>query len=370
MKKALIGLVMSGLVLSLWLGGCSSQKQQGQQPSAVFGETDKKPEKITTEQASKAEPAAGAVKKEDRREGAGHLVADKMDHDFGMIEPGEKLYGKYTLTNDGKETLEVDKIGKSCGCTEPKLDSYVLKPGESTTLSFSFKAGSNPGKVKKNVWVTTRAPSLPDKLTLTLSADIRKIMDIKPERLSFDIKESASNKGTIVLTSTDGKPFKVTGCTSTGSVVDVTYDADKEATEHTLTYAARTDKLRESATGLLSIKTSSPKAPDLTVHFDSVWPFSVYPTTKHFRKLVPGQTETSTVKVVSNFGEPFELGEISSKRGLLSVASATKTEDGYQVEIAFSVPADSTKKYVSDILTINIKDHPGDSVEVRCYSRP
>jgi len=373
MRKALIGLVMSSLVLSLslWFGGCSSQKQQEQQPSAVFSETDEKPEKITDEQARKAKPAAGVVKKEERREGAGHLVADKMDYDFGMIEPGEKLYGKYTLTNDGKETVEIDKnIGKSCGCTEPKLDSYVLKPGESTTLSFSFKAGSNPGKVKKKVWVTTRAPSLPDKLTLTLSADIRKIMDIKPERLSFDIKESASNKGTIALKSTDGKAFKVTGCTSTGDVMDVTYDADKEATEHTLTYVAKTDKLREHANGLLSIKTSSPKAESLVVHFDSVWPFSVYPTTKHFRKVAPGQTETSNVKVVSNFGEPFELGEISNKRGFVSVTSTTKTEDGYQVEIAFTVPADATKKYVSDILTINIKDHPGDSVEVRCYSRP
>jgi hypothetical protein len=368
MKKTLIGLMMSSLVLSLWLCGCSSQKQQ---PSAVSGEANEKLEKITTEQARKVAPAADTVKKEDRREGAGHLVADKMDYDFGMIEPGEKLYGKYTLTNDGKETLNIDeKVGKSCGCTEPKLDSYVLKPGESTTLSFSFKAGTNPGKVKKNVWVTTQAPSLPDKLTLTLSADIRKVMDIKPERLSFDIKESASNKGTIVLKSTDGQPFKITGCTSTGSVVDVTYDADKEAIEHTLTYAAKTDKLREYANGLLSIKTSSPKAKDLIVRFDSVWPFSVYPTTKHFRNLVPGKTETSDVKVVSNFGEPFELGEFSSKGGFLSVAGTTKTEDGYQVEIAFTIPADSTKKYVSDILTINIKDRPKDSVEVRCYSRP
>jgi hypothetical protein len=368
MKKTLIGLVISGVVLSLWLGGCSSQKQQ---PSAVFGETDEKPEKITTEQARKAEPATGIGKKEDRREGAGHLVADKMDYDFGMIEPGEKLYGKYTLTNDGKETVEIDKnVGKSCGCTEPKLDSYVLKPGESTTLSFSFKASTDPGKVKKKVWVTTKAPSLPDKLTLTLSADIRKIMDIKPERLSFDIKESAPNKGTIVLKSTDGQPFKVTGCTSTGDVMDVTYDADKEATEHSLTYTARTDKLREHANGLLSIKTSSPKAKDLVVYFDSTWPFAVYPTTKHFRKVAPGQTETSNVKVMSNFGEPFELGEFSSKSGFLTVAGTTKTEDGYQVEIAFTIPADSTKKYVSDILTINIKDHPKDSVEVRCYSRP
>jgi hypothetical protein len=178
MKKTLIGLVISGVVLSLWLCGCSSQKQQ---PSAVLSESNEKPEKITTEQARKVAPAADAVKKEDRWEGAGHLVADKMDYDFGMIEPGEKLYGKYILTNDGKETLEIGKeVGKSCGCTEPKLDSYVLKPGESTTLSFSFKAGTNSGKVKKKVWVTTQAPSLPDKLTLTLSADIRKIMDIKP----------------------------------------------------------------------------------------------------------------------------------------------------------------------------------------------
>ncbi len=183
MKKTLTGPAICGVILALWLGGCASQTQK---PSVVFSKTGEQPKKITTEQVRKASPAAD--KKDGRRENAGHLVADRTDYDFGTIEPKQKLNGKYILTNDGKETIEINKqIGKSCGCTTPKLDSYILKPGESTTLSFSYKASTRPGKVKKKVWVTTKPTALPAKLTLTHSAKIRKIMDIKPKRLSSSI---------------------------------------------------------------------------------------------------------------------------------------------------------------------------------------
>ncbi len=47
----------------------------------------------------------------------------------------------------------------------------------------------------------------------------------------------------------------------------------------------------------------------------------------------------------------------------------TKSEDGYNIEIAFNMPKDSQKQIVDDALLIKIKNHPKDTVEVKCYGR-
>ena len=98
-------------------------------------------------------------------------------------------------------------------------------------------------------------------------------------------------------------------------------------------------------------------------------PFTAHPSIRHFLKLARGKEQTEYIKVITNFQEEFELGEITSQKNLVKVIETTKIKEGYQLKVAMSPPQDEKRKIFTDYLTINIKDHPKDSLKVRCSGR-
>lgn len=371
MTKAQTIRKISGVfILAFIFAGCSQAMKPTVEPSVK--KEVKPPVKAAPSQgktAVKSDKKKAAKKEEPRREDAGHLVADKLNHDFGVVEPGEQLKGEYVLTNDGQETLKISGVGKQCGCTQPNLDTKILEPGQSTKLSFTYKAASKAGKANKKVWVNIEAPGLPKKLTLSLTADIKELITVRPKKLGFELNQEAQNDVVVVVESTKGDPFKVTGFTCRGKTAKVTYDPELSAAQHTLSITPDLAQLRKNPNGVITIKTNHPKVKTVSVAFSSTLPFSAHPPTKSFLKIKPGEAQKTKIKVVANFGQEFELASTTSEKGLIEVLEQTKTADGYQLEIALSVPPETKKKYVSDYLIIKIKDHPEDTLKVHCYGR-
>ncbi len=306
--------------------------------------------------------------------GGGVLTAEPLVYEFGLIEPGVQQKGKFVLKNIGKETLEIIPPPRSgCGCTVVKLENYKLAPDETVELDFVYNPGNAPGKVSKNVWVDVKAPSKPKTLTLTFTAEIRKFIDIDPERITFNIRKDADNSGIIKLSSATDEAFKVTGFTCRDEVVKVEFDPSVSATQHELKYTVDMNKLRTLNSGIITITTSHPKARSVNIYYNSVLPVVAHPPTRRFAALQPGVPSSANVKVVSNFAEDFELGEITSQKGFVKVVSTKKTSDGYQIDIEMTVDPEEAKnvatRYVSDTLLITIKEYPNDTIRVYCYGQ-
>lgn len=364
-KKLTSWAILAGLILTISFVGCSEPKETAIDSTARQAEKRAKiKEKIRKR---KEQPAKDVIP---RRHDAGRLVAEKKIHDFGIIEPGQSLKGQFTLTNTGKESLVIDrKIGKSCGCTTPKLDKYKLEPGESAELSFIYKAGSKPGKVKKNVWVTIQTPAQPAKLTMSLTATIKKVITFSPEKLHFKINPTAQNDGSITLECIDNKPFKIKSFKCRGEVVSLEYDPNNIATKHELAFHVNMDNLRKTNNGAITIITSHKKVKSINIFFDSKKAFVAHPPVKAFMNMKKGTPSKATITVTSNFDEKFELGEIKSQKGLIEILNTTKIDKAYKIDISVSLPAESKDKHFNDYLSIEIKDHPKETLKVRCYGK-
>jgi len=368
--ETLITLTVILVGFSFW--GCSQAGRQTAAKPKVSPET----KKVTKASAQpipktkkKAPTKARKKTKTARRKDAGQLSADRINYDFGKIEPKAKLTGKYTLTNTGKETLKIDKIGKSCGCTQPRIKKKTLEPGETTELSFGFNASAKAGKTTKKIWLTTKPPAMPEKLTLTFSANIKKLISVTPEKLTFKLDPEAKNPNLIKVSSTDGKPIKISRFNSRNNTFNFTFDPKNQATEHEIPFTVDSQKLLKTPNGVLTIYTDHPKVKAVSVPYNTVLPFAAHPPTKAFLKMKPGDRSKAKIKIVSNFGREFELGELSSAKDLIDIMEIVKVDDGYQIEVALTIPADSTQKYVSDHLVVNIKDHPEGTLKIHCYGR-
>jgi|GEM_PF-1743438 len=311
-----------------------------------------------------------AKKKVSRREDAGFLTVDKKVYDFGTVEPRQQVTGEFMLKNEGSEPLEINKrIRASCGCTKPILKTYHLKPGESVPLTVKYTVGSNPGVTSKKIWVLSEPPALPERLTMSVKAKVKPVVNVTPEEFRFEIRDGTQNNTSLILESTDGIPFRVLSVASRGNAVKAQKYSHKKDTKHIISVKVNPKELKKSPSGMITIKLDHPKLKRVVRRYKAVLPFSAYPSSKSFYNMKPGESRNVMIRIVSNYGQDFQVDKIVSEKGLIKVLKKSKTNDGYQVNISFTVPENNrSKKYIRDNLLITFKDRPEDSLKVPCYN--
>ncbi len=381
--KMSVALLISSF--GLWSGCQNTPEKQDSNTSAMVMEEKTAPKmasttsepQATTETPAKptmpAPPAPKPVAKEPvvasktDEASIGELQIDRTRHDWGKVEPGSSNTTQFTLTNIGKGVLNIERTNSSCGCTVPALKKKVLQPGESVEMTVNYKAKSHPGKASTWVEIYTKAPAKPSRQRIQMSSEVVQHLTVTPDRLKFELRDSAEAPQ-LVIKSNEDTPFRVLSLASTGQVATAQFDPDARATEHKITLTLDREKLRQYSRGNITITVDHPHTNKVSVYYFAELPFAAKPTTSSIRQAKPGESRRSSVTIVSNYGEEFELGDISSQDGHISVVGQEKTEDGYRIDFDFNVPADKTSGYVTDHLIVSIKDHPEDQIDVRCYA--
>jgi len=126
---------------------------------------------------------------------------------LGWLRPEEKGEGTVKLVNTSDEVINIVRVTSSCTCTVGKLedDQKILKPGESTELTVSLKAGKNTGPMAQRAYVYYEGARAPYELFVL--ADVS--LPVKTDPTFVNLMGS-NRTGTIRLESLDGTPFRVT----------------------------------------------------------------------------------------------------------------------------------------------------------------
>jgi hypothetical protein len=83
---------------------------------------------------------------EEQRAKAPQILFNEMNKDFGRVKEGETINHEFVFTNTGKSDLIIRKIKASCGCTTVNPKVTVIKPGQSSSLSASFRTSGFTGR--------------------------------------------------------------------------------------------------------------------------------------------------------------------------------------------------------------------------------
>ncbi|MBN1765390.1 MAG: DUF1573 domain-containing protein [Sedimentisphaerales bacterium] len=376
MRKCLMSLVIcSTLMIVLFCVGCGPKASASEKGAIDPNIKQAKSKPAPQPDAAKAQsdsPAPGKKQSAPAQGKGGILVADKDTYDFSNVEPKQKVYGSFILKNDGDSTVKIKRnIRKSCSCVaSPTLNKYVLEPGETAELKFAYTTKSQPGKVTQMLYVDVEPPSTPANLKLKIVSNVREIITVNPPRLDLELRNNAPNTITVVLESVDGDTFRIKSTNSSAQIATTDYDSNISSSRHEIVLTIDQEKLRRTPRGAIRFMTDHPKAKDVSVNFTTKLPFAAYPPTKAFINMEPGQTRKGEVKIVSNYGEKFELGEITCQKGHIEILDTVKTEDGYQINFNFSLPEDMQNRFVNDFLEVKIKDHPQEVIKIQCYGRP
>jgi hypothetical protein len=82
------------------------------------------------------------------KEAAAEIKFAESEHDFGNIEQGSKAEFAFTFTNIGKDTLVINNVHTSCGCTVPDWtrEPVMKKKSGVVTVSYNTHALGNFNK--------------------------------------------------------------------------------------------------------------------------------------------------------------------------------------------------------------------------------
>lgn len=95
--------------------------------------------------------------------------------DFGKIPQGKPVTHNFIIENSGKDTLKIDNVQASCGCTTPEWSKTPILAGNKTTIKVGYNSAAeghfektitiyyNGGQVKQitikgEVWKTPEQP--------------------------------------------------------------------------------------------------------------------------------------------------------------------------------------------------------------------
>lgn len=100
------------------------------------------------------------------------IVFEDTKHDFGKVPSGPQVEYIFKFTNKGNQTLHIEKVQASCGCTGTAIGEKMdyLK-GESGEIKITFNTQGREGKQEKTVMVYSNDSKEPQKV-LSFTAEI------------------------------------------------------------------------------------------------------------------------------------------------------------------------------------------------------
>ena len=121
------------------------------------------------------------------------LEWDKTEAKIELKPDETEAKAEFTVTNKGKETVQIDRIKTSCGCTGSILDQKSIKPGESTTIIGTFKKGNRHGLNHNRLQVFLKGQAKAVK-TLHMLVQVPRLIDAQPPIVYWNRNSSKTGR--------------------------------------------------------------------------------------------------------------------------------------------------------------------------------
>ena len=100
------------------------------------------------------------------------MTFESKSHDFGDVKQGEKVSYTFKYKNTGTDTLKIDNVVSSCGCTVPNSYEKVVAPGSSASITVQFDSKDKSGVVNKSLTILSNALSTDPAEFLTIRVNV------------------------------------------------------------------------------------------------------------------------------------------------------------------------------------------------------
>jgi hypothetical protein len=182
------------------------------------------------------------------------LRFEQPEQTFNAKPDQKSIVAHYKFTNTGSESVKIDGVKTSCGCTTAALAKTAYEPGESGDIVATFNFGGRLGAQEKAILVTLVGAT--DKpIALRLKVNIEDPITIQPQFVLWRVGESPVTK-TIHITVADDQSGKIMSVISDNPTIKLDLKELKPGKE----YEARLtpSDASQAASATILIKTDFP----------------------------------------------------------------------------------------------------------------
>lgn len=149
------------------------------------------------------------------------IELSETSFDFGSIYQGEEVVRTIVLRNAGDDTLVIQKVKSSCGCTAGTPKKLQLAPGETTDFTITFRSAGMHARVKKHVYIDTNDPALP-RATIDFEGEVKQEVNLSPRGIYIgQIEKGKPVARTVDVTAEEEKSFKIISVSSDSPLVEI-----------------------------------------------------------------------------------------------------------------------------------------------------
>lgn len=171
-------LLMVAALATVWMSSCTEGTEQVSKPmgdaSSDVAQTTskKKADKNDNNYDALSSQKADAKAKEKNAGSSSETLAktsiafEAYDHDFGVIDEGDRVEHLFKFKNTGSEPLILEKCKGSCGCTVPECPKEPIAPGAEGEIKVVFNSKGKKNKQTKTVTITANTEPIQTQLKI------------------------------------------------------------------------------------------------------------------------------------------------------------------------------------------------------------
>jgi hypothetical protein len=192
---------------------------------------------------------------------------DTQSKDFGKVLEGEKLKYVFRFVNKGTQTLEVQSVVSSCGCTSTLLSKKSIKAGQDGQIEVVVDTSGKPGALNKTVTVSTNDP-VHQQTVLTITAQVESEFALSQPSVYFGtVPRGQEVTKEIIITVQAPKPVSLLAVESNDPEVTARIEpvSNSEGKKYKLIAVQKADAKEGYHFGTFTIKTTSKTKPILRI---------------------------------------------------------------------------------------------------------
>ncbi len=179
--------------------------------------------------------------------------------DLGRVEQKQEIQVAFNLENHCREVVTISKVDTSCGCTDATVSRNVLPPGETATLTATWRTGALRGQSSVSLAVAyLSADQRHQILPLTIKGYVVPDILVEPTELTFERGTAAIR--TVRLTPGRLDRFQIERAYASHRAISVAL----LGTEGSLSVQfdpTKTPNNSEEVSGFVAVVTDSPREP-------------------------------------------------------------------------------------------------------------
>ncbi|MBI3928563.1 MAG: DUF1573 domain-containing protein [Armatimonadetes bacterium] len=199
----------------------------------------------------------------------GPLQVDQADRDLGSLDSGDRKTVVFRLRNRGNQTVRIERVDKSCGCTRAAVTRTEIPPAGETELQVTYEAARSAGPFRKTVTVRYNSPEAAA-LPVTVSGRVAARLRVDPRLANLGtvrVGESASRSVTLTPLKAGVVLDPPLPPTSSNRSVEVGPLEPLPDGSYRLVLTARPRDAGETLDGVVVLHTGDRKAPQLLIHY-------------------------------------------------------------------------------------------------------